>query len=107
MKKQHWITLVACVMAAVVFMGSLLQNMFSNIGGKIKATAKVSCWILIVLFVIAGIALMASRAVLAGLITMIAGALSAWVSSFVFYGFGELVENSCIQTNLMIKQDQR
>lgn len=26
MKKQHWITLVACVMAAVVFMGSLLQN---------------------------------------------------------------------------------
>lgn len=79
--------------------------MFSNIGGKIKATAKVSCWILIVLFVIAGIALMASRAVLPGLITMVAGALLAWVGSFVLYGFGEMVENSCIQTNLMIKQD--
>lgn len=81
--------------------------MFSNIGGKIKATAKVSCWILIVLFVIAGIVLMVSRAVLAGLITMVAGVLSAWVGSFVLYGFGEMVENSCIQTNLMIKQDQK
>lgn len=79
--------------------------MFSNIGGKIKATAKVCCWILIVGFVIAGIALMASRAVLAGIITIIAGALAAWVGSFVLYGFGEMVENSCIQTNLMIKQD--
>lgn len=79
--------------------------MFSNIGGKIKATAKVSCWILIVLFSIMGIIQMATNAVLAGFITIVAGALSAWVGSFVLYGFGELVENSCIQTNLIIKQD--
>lgn len=81
--------------------------MFSNIGGKIKATAKVFCWILIVLFVIVGITLMVSGAALEGLITMIAGALSAWVGSFVLYGFGELVENSCIQTNLMIKNNAK
>ena len=79
--------------------------MFSNIGGKIKMTAKVSCLLLMALCVISGIALMAVGAVLAGIITAAAGALVAWVGSFVLYGFGEMVENSCIQTNLMIKQD--
>lgn len=79
--------------------------MFTNIGSKIKVATKVSCWLLIALFVIMGIALLISGAVLNGIILLIAGPLTAWVSSFVLYGFGELVENSCIQTNLMIKQD--
>ena len=79
--------------------------MFSNIGGKIKVATKVLCWLLIALFVIMGIALLVSGTVLNGIILLIAGPLTVWVSSFVLYGFGELVENSCIQTNLMIKQD--
>ena len=79
--------------------------MFSNIGGKIKIATKVLCWLLITLFIIMGIALLVSGAVLNGIVLLIAGPLTAWVSSFVLYGFGELVENSCIQTNLMIKQD--
>lgn len=79
--------------------------MFSNIGGKIKVATKVCCWIMIVSFVIMGIALIASGLALYGIVFLIAGPLFTWISSFVLYGFGELVENSCIQTNLMIKQD--
>lgn len=79
--------------------------MFSNIGGKIKVTAKVCFWLLMVLFAIVGFVWMDSGAILAGFIAIIAGALAAWVGSFILYGFGTLVENSCIQTNLMIKQD--
>ena len=79
--------------------------MFSNIGGKIKVATKVCCWIMIVSFVIMGIALIASGLALYGIVFLIAGPLSTWIGSFVLYGFGELVENSCIQTNLMIKQD--
>lgn len=33
------------------------------------------------------------------------GPLLAWVGSFIIYGFGELVENSCIQTDLMVKEE--
>lgn len=79
--------------------------MFTNIGGKIKFSTKVLCWLLIILFVIMGIASLISGAILPGIILLVVGPLTAWVSSFVLYGFGELVENSCIQTNLMIKQD--
>lgn len=79
--------------------------MFSNIGGKIKTTTAVCCWVSIVLLAIAGIALISSGAALYGIIMLIAGPLTAWISSILMYGFGELVENSCIQTNLMIKQD--
>lgn len=79
--------------------------MFSNIGGKIKVATKVCCWIMIALFVIVGITLIASGLALYGIVFLIAGPLSTWISSFVLYGFGELVENSCIQTNIMIKQD--
>lgn len=79
--------------------------MFTNIGSKIKGATKVFCWLLIALFVIIGVALLVSDAVLNGIIVLIAGPLATWVSSFVLYGFGELVENSCIQTNLMIKHD--
>ena len=57
--------------------------MFSNIGEKIKITTKVFCWLLIVLFVILGIALLVSGAVLNGIILLIAGPLTAWVRIFL------------------------
>jgi len=79
--------------------------MFTNIGGKIKTTAAVFCWIIIIASVISGIVMMANDEVAAGLIIIVAGSLIGWVSSFMLYGFGELVENSCIIANLMAKQD--
>ena len=80
--------------------------MFSNIGGKIKAAAKIACWILIGLSVVWGITLMVSGQGLMGFVMIVACSLAAWVGSFTLYGFGELIENSCIQTNLMIKWDK-
>lgn len=70
--------------------------MFENIGGKIKGLAKVTCWIGIVASVILGIILIAADEdlVLTGIITAAIGAVASWVSSFVLYGFGQLVENS-------------
>ena len=79
--------------------------MFTNIGGKIKTTAAVCCWIVIIASVISGIAMMANDMVAEGLIVIVVGALSGWISSFVLYGFGELIENSSIIANLMAKQD--
>ena len=70
--------------------------MFSNIGGKIKTTAAICCWIIIIAAVIAGFRLMTTGGVIAGILIAAAGILLGWVSSFVLYGFGELVENSCI-----------
>lgn len=78
--------------------------MFDNIGGKIKATAKVFCWIAIIASLIGGICMLFINAV-AGLVFIVMGPLSAWIGSFVIYGFGELVENSCIQTELMVKKE--
>lgn len=79
--------------------------MFTNIGEKIKTTATVCCWIIIIGAVIAGFRLMLAGGVMAGILITAGGILIGWISSFVLYGFGELVENSCIVANLMAKQD--
>ena len=82
--------------------------MFDNIGSKIKALAKVVCWIGIIGSIIAGIAMIAtmgSVGVLSGLLTIVLGALISWVGSFVLFGFGEMVENSDIRTELAVKAE--
>lgn len=78
--------------------------MFDNIGGKIKTLAHILCWVGIVSCLITGIALMVadSDLLLAGLLTMIGGSLFSWVSSFVLYGFGQMIENS----DTIIQQNQ-
>lgn len=84
--------------------------MFVNIGAKIKMLAKVLCWIGIVASVIGGIAIMAgtgSSGVLPGLLTIVLGTLFSWIGSFVLYGFGEMVENSDIRTDIAIKADMK
>ena len=79
--------------------------MFSNIGGKIQALAKIICWIGIILSVLCGILYcfvdnktMAPMGkglqILIGILIMGIGSVSAWVGSFLLYGFGRLVENS-------------
>ncbi|MBR4425575.1 MAG: hypothetical protein IKS66_06490 [Oscillospiraceae bacterium] len=77
--------------------------MFDNIGGKIKALAKIICYIGIGIAVITGIVLMATLgdvldsgflAFLVGLVAIALGILAAWVGSFVLYGYGELIDSN-------------
>ena len=70
--------------------------MYDNIGGKIKSWA---VWIFVVeaiAAVIGGIALIANDNGLVGFLTIVFGPIAAWVSSWLLYGFGQLIENSDI-----------
>ena len=66
--------------------------MYNNIGKKIKILAKVIFGVEAVLTFIIGLALLGEDAV-SGLLVLIIGPIIGWVSSWVLYGFGELVEN--------------
>ncbi|MGN0776854.1 MAG: hypothetical protein ACI4MM_09295 [Candidatus Ventricola sp.] len=81
--------------------------MFTNIGTKIKTTAKVFAWVGIILSVLAGVALTMSAGFIGGIWVAIVGSLLSWVGSLALYGFGELVENSDIRTNLAVKADRQ
>ena len=72
--------------------------MYDNIGGKIKGLAKATFIVGAIAAVITGIALMASDEdmIPVGLLVMVVGPIVAWVSSWLLYGFGELIENSAI-----------
>ena len=65
--------------------------MFDNIDKKIKALAVGSCWVGIAASVIIGIATMIDEDFFVGLLIVVLGSLSAWLGSFVLYGFGELI----------------
>ena len=85
----------------------MLDGLFSNIGTKIKKVTKAFCLIGMAgsiigggICMIAGIASGEGAAVITGLVIAAVGALMSWLSSLAIYGFGELVENSCIQTEL-------
>ena len=70
----------------------MLDNLYENIGGKIKNWAK---WIFIVEAIgaiITGIVLAIEEDILYIFIA-IGGPIVAWVSSWILYAFGELVEN--------------
>lgn len=73
--------------------------MFNNIGGKIKSLAKIVCWLGIISCIISGLPLILTKQqplVLVGIWIAVVGSLFSWISSFILYGFGELVENSAI-----------
>lgn len=67
--------------------------MFDNIGGKIKALAKVICWIGIIASCVVGFATLMKNPG-TGLLIAGVGSLSSWIGSFFMYGFGQLIENS-------------
>lgn len=71
--------------------------MYDNIGGKIKGMAKAIFVIVSIAAVIAGFAIMTvdENFIVFGAITMIVIPFIAYVSSFLLYGFGELVEKTC------------
>lgn len=82
--------------------------MFSNIGVKIKTWAKVLCWIGIAGAVILGIGIILSGGTMGrygyssrnvslgsfflGLLVIVVAGFASWVSSFLLYGFGELID---------------
>ena len=71
----------------------MLDNLYDDIGAKIKNWAK---WIFIIeaiSAIIGGIVLMANDAAFIGFIALIGGPLVAWVSSWLLYAFGQLVED--------------
>ena len=69
--------------------------MYDNIGGKIKGLAKTMFIVEAIGAVITGIVLLATDddLIFAGLLTLFCGPIIAWVSSWVLYAFGELVED--------------
>lgn len=69
--------------------------MYDNIGNKIKSLAKTIFIVEAICTVIAGIALLATDDdfILIGLLTLFCGPIVAWVSSWILYAFGELVED--------------
>lgn len=68
--------------------------MYDNIGGKIKMLAKVTTIVLAILFIVLGTITMAMGdiGVIIGLLILIVGVLLSWISSWVLYGFGEIIE---------------
>ena len=77
--------------------------MYDNIGGKIKGLAKIIFIIEAVGAIITGIALLITGVALSGLLILVCGPLVAWVSSWILYAFGELVENSNTINNTVKK----
>ena len=81
--------------------------MFDNIGKKIKMLARIGTWIGIVSSVICFIVFVSidDDLFLIGLCVALLGPLLSWISSFVLYGFGQLVENSDIIAENMPKRE--
>lgn len=83
------------------------KNMFNNIGRKIKVLASIIAWIGIIASIIVGVNFIVQSTddifadipytlITLGIGIMIVGSLLSWLSSFLLYGFGELIENSAI-----------
>lgn len=71
--------------------------MYDNIGRKIKNLAEAIFIIATILAVIMGIALtfLLEDIFYVGLIVLVVGPIVAWISSWLLYGFGELVDKVC------------
>lgn len=75
----------------------MLDNLYENIGGKIKGLAKFIFVIEAIGAIIAGTLFMFNNPNLTfvGFLILALGTIAAWVSSWVLYAFGELVEKTC------------
>ena len=69
--------------------------MYDNIGEKIKGLAKVMFIVEAIAAVIGGLVLLVGKLLAIGLLTLFLGPVVAWVSSWLLYGFGELIDNVC------------
>ena len=66
--------------------------MYNDIGKKFKGLAIGMFWTVAVLSAVAGLVLIMTENLIIGLPTLIVGPLSAWISSWIFYGFGEIID---------------
>ena len=74
--------------------------MYDNIGSKIKGLSVTVAVVTAIACIITGIVLMCSGDALfiSGLLIAVIGSFSAWISSWLLYGFGELIEQTCNNT---------
>lgn len=72
----------------------MLDSLYDNIGTKIKGWAKVIFVVEALGAIVTGIVLMCDENFFPGLLTALLGPVVAWVSSWILYGFGELVEKT-------------
>ena len=68
--------------------------MYDNIGNKIKGLALATAVFGIIGSVIVGFFFAVTGSTLVGFLIILVGALVSWVSTWLLYGFGELIENS-------------
>lgn len=71
--------------------------MNNNIGSNIKTLAKVLLWVGLIICIPTGVIFMAagySEGLLVGLIVFIVGCLGTFISSWLMYGFGVLIEKT-------------
>lgn len=84
-----------------------VENMFNNVGGKLKGVAKICFWIVtVIVWIFAGVTILGGFAAMtqsvgAGLLTIILGALIgvigtliAWLEVILLYAFGVITENT-------------
>ena len=98
-------TIEVCVFRAAASVAAFFnfggKFMYNEIGKKIKTLAKVLTIFGIVASIIYGIVLLALGQTVAGIIYLLFMPFLIWISSFVMYGFGELVEKVCnIEKNI-------
>ncbi len=74
-----------------------MKNMYNNIGKKIKGLASALFITATIAAIISGIVLMflGESMILFGFLVMIIGPLAAWISSWMLYGFGEIIDKLC------------
>ena len=71
-----------------------MNDLYSNIGGKIKSWA-IAIFVLEALAaIIWGFSLLGNELFLAGVLVLIVGPIVSWISSWLLYAFGELVEKT-------------
>ena len=95
---------------------NIAKKMFTNIGKKIKLLTQILCWIgIIACFLIGFIVIIYSLfqaidrqnvdalplGILAGVLVAVLGSLICWISSFMTYGFGELVDKTVSIENII------
>ncbi len=68
--------------------------MFENIGGKIKGLTKFIFALGVIACCISGITFLCARQITVGLIVLIGGPILCWISSFIMFGFGQLIEDA-------------
>ncbi len=86
----------------------MLENLYANIGNKIKGLAKAAFIVEAIGAIVTGLVLLFTdeELILYGFLTLICGPIIAWVSSWILYAFGELVEKTCdnqSNTNMIVK----